>query len=267
MKNICSILLIFLVSTLSVPVFGQKLKGKVLSYSDSYYSMHEIFGRIKKGAKLNDSLYHDQVVYFDQHGNVSQAIDFNADGTVYCNYKGMKGPADNNFESIFVRFDKEIRVDRKPFVIDLVHYPSGEICGMTYKNDEQGRPMDETIVDLMGRTLYVIEFKRDEYGNPTEEKFSDGTTNQFTYDDEGHRLDWISHTSRGNTIMTSFKHDSFGNPIEENINDFFKSSYKYHYEHNTYKYKYDKQDNWIERTDYEHDIPQRIVVRTIEYAR
>jgi len=58
----------------------------------------------------------------------------------------------------------------------------------------------------------------------------------------------------------------FGNVVEENIDNYFKSSYKYMIEHNTYEYQYDKQGNWTERIDYEHDIPVRMVVRTIDYS-
>ena len=267
MKTICKIFLVAFLSLMIGPTFGQKLNGKVKSYKDSYYSLHEVFGKIKKGAKLNDSIFRDEHVSFDHNGNVAQAIEYNANGTINSKFTGMGDYANNHIESVFIRFDTEIKIETKPFILKTVNYPSGELCELTYKNDTSGRPVAETIFDLMGRELFKITIKRDEKGNSLEYNFSDGSVDQFKYDNDGNRIEWISRTSSGHTTVTFYKHDVFGNIVDESINDNFKSSYKYHYEHNTYKYAFDKQGNWIERTDYEHDIPQRIVIRTIEYSK
>ena len=259
------ILLLILISFIADPTFGQGMKGKIKSFRDSYFSVHEIYGKIKKGTKLNDSVSHDQIVSFDQNGNVTEAIDYNFDGTIFCKYIGRNDYKDNNIESIYVRFDSKLIIEKKSFLLASVKYPSGEMCEMAYKNDLKGRPIEETIFDLMGSVLFTIIIKRDENGNSLEYNFSDGVVYLFKYDNHGNRVELIYRSSTGKTSITTYKNDASGNMIEENINDFFKSSYKFHDEHNTYRYLYDKQGNWIERTDYEHDIPQRIVVRAIEY--
>jgi YD repeat-containing protein len=168
---------------------------------------------------------------------------------------------------VFIKYDPEKMIDRKPFIIESIKYPSGERYEMTYKNDSKGRPEEETIFDLMGSVISKIIIRRDVNGNALEYNFSDGNVDQFKYDDQGYRIESISHTASGNKVITTYKYDLSGNLIEENINDFFKTAYKYHFEHNTYTYQYDKQENWIERTEYEHDIPLRVVIRTIEYAK
>jgi YD repeat-containing protein len=259
---------IFLLVQLSLMInstFGQRLNGKVKSYRDSYYSVLEKYGEIKKGPKLNDPNFHDEYVSFDQNGNVTQSVEYNSDGTIYCKYNGKYDYADNNIESIYVSFDPEIRILRKPFILESVRYSWGEMCKMTYKIDFKVRPIEQTIFDLMGRELYTITIKRDEKGNVLEENFTDGTVNQYKYDNKGNRIEWISRSAGGSATITSFKYDESGNIIEMNTDNFFKSTYKFHYEHSTYVYRYDDHGNWIERTEYEHDKPERIVVRTIEY--
>jgi YD repeat-containing protein len=249
-----------------VPIFGQRLKGKVLSYRDTYYSVCEKFGKIKKGPKLDDAFSHDQYVLYDQNGNITQSIEYNSDGTIFCKYKGGTGYEDNNVESIYLRFDPEIIIDRKPFIMESAIYGWGEMYEMTYKNDSVGRPIQETIFDLMGNLLYKITIKRDEKGNSLEDKYSDGTVDQYKYDDKGNRIEWVSRSSCGSTTRTSAKYNASGNVIEMITDNFFKSRYKFHYETYTYKYLYDTQGNWIERIDYENNKPQKIVIRTIEYS-
>lgn len=267
MKTAFNILFFILVSLMVHPLFGQRLNGRVKSYKDCYFSASEKFGKVRRGAKLNDSIYRDKYVSLDQYGNVFEVIEYNYDGTIFCEYRGKCDYADNNFESMSVQFDPVKLIETKPFIIEYLKYPSGEMCEMAYINDATGMPVEETIFDLMGIELYKITTKRDELGRSLENKYSDGSVDKFKYDHDGNRIEWFCHLPSGNTIVTTYKHDNFGNMIEENINDSFKSAYKYHYEHNTCKYIFDKQDNWIERIEYEHDIPERILVRIIEYAK
>jgi YD repeat-containing protein len=196
-----------------------------------------------------------------------QVTDYDPDGTISCEFLGRCDYKDNNIESMYVRFDHGKIIAQKPFIIESVKYPSGELCEMVYENDAKGWPIEETILDLMGNVFLKVMIKRDEKENVSECKFSDGSFYKYKYDDHGNRVEWISHTASGNNIITAWTYDSNGNLIEENINDFFKTAYKYHYEHNTFKYVFDKNGNWIERIDFEHDIPQRIVIRTIDYSK
>lgn len=263
-----AIYIIILLLIFSLPIhfsYGQKLNGKVKSYRDTYYSVHEAFGKIKKGAKINDSIFNDQEVVFDQKGNITQVTEYNSDGSVYCKFTGSNDYVNNMTESVYVRFDPETTIDRKPFIIESVKYSWGEMCAITYKNNPEGLPIEETIYDLMGRELYQISIKRDEKGNPVEYDYSDGTIDMFKYDDNCNRIEWFFRSSSGKTILTVYKNDSSGNLIEENINDSFKSYYHFHYEHNDFIYKYDKHGNWAQRIDYEHDICMRMVIRAIEY--
>jgi len=244
--NILFLILFFLIIQ---PAFGQRLKGKIISFRETYYSVIEKFGKIKKGPRLENSIFHDQYVSFDQNGNVIEAIEYNSDGTIYCKYKGRNDYKDNNIESIYVRFYPEKSIDKKPFILESASYSLGKICEMSCENDAEGLPIEETISDNMGRVLYKISIKRDEKGNSLEDIISDGVINQYKYDNKENRIEWISRSSSGSTTVTSFKYDDFGNIIEMNSDNFFKSTYKFHYDKYTYEYRFDKEGNWIERID------------------
>ena len=267
MKLFFRLFFLDLIMLFTAASYGQKLNGKVISYRDTYFSIHEVFGKIKRGPRLNDTLFHDQRVMFDQKGNTVMLIEYSSDSMVNTKFYGDTSGDDNFMESVFIRFDREIKTDKKPFILNKVRYASGEMCSMTYKKDTNGRYTEESIYDLMGQNILTIVVKRDEHGKPVSCHNSDGSSDQFKYDHKGNRNEWISRSPKGQVVTTTYQYDDHGNIVEENINDLFKASYKYHLEHNTFKYRFDEKGNWIERTDYEHDIPERMVIRTIEYAQ
>jgi len=266
MKKVCNILLIVFFGFLISTAFGQRLKGKVMSFKESYYSIKYEFGKMQKGPKLNDSGFLEQYVSLDPKGNISEWVEYNFDGTIYCKYNGNKDYEDNNIESVSARFDPDIIFDRKPFIIESVKYGWGESFKMTYRNDSKGLPVEETISDFRGRVLYTIKITRDEKGNPLEANYSDGAVDQFKYDDKGNRTEWVYRASDSNIILTDYKYDEYGNITETKINNYFKSTYTFHYDYFTFKYHFDSHGNWTERIDYDNDKPQRIVMRTFEYA-
>ena len=266
MRIIRKLLIFVFLSLIVVPIFGQRMKGRVKSYTVSCFSVFEKFGEIKKGAHLTDPKMHDELVTLDQNGNLIQSTEYNADGTVYARYKGKYDYLDNNIESVYVNFDPEITMERKPYILESVRYSWGEMCKMAYKINFAGHPVEETISDLMGREIGKISIIRNENGKSLEDSFSDGTVDRYKYDSDGNRTEWISRSPGGSTTITTYIHDASGNVIEKNINNFFKSTYKFHYDVYTYHYKVDKKGNWIERVDYENGKPQRLVLRTIEYA-
>jgi len=242
------------------------LKGKVNSYKESYYSVRDNFGKIKPGSKLNDSVFHDQSVSFDQKGNISEVVEYNPDGTIFCKFKGSNDYADNQIESIYVRFDPEITIDRKPFLLESARYSSGEMCDMSYRNDTLGRPVEEIIYDLMGREIYKISFIRDTKGEMMRYEFSNGTVEHYKYDNKGNRKELISQHLNSKPTITSFNYDESGNLIEMKIDNYFKSTFKFSYDDRAYKYLFDSQGNWKERIEYENGRPMRMVVRTIDYS-
>jgi hypothetical protein len=258
--------LLVLLSLINEDVLGQRLKGKVLSYKDSYYVAVEKYGAIKKGDKLDDEIYHDQQVLLDPTGNITDVIDYNADGTIDCQYTGRYDFSDNNYESVYVRFYPEKTIDRKPFILGSVNYSLGKMAEMNYKTDTAGRPVEEIITDVSGNILYKIEIKRDSTGNVYEEDFSDGSDFHYKYDNHGNRTEWMSH-SGGDTTRAEISYDEMGNIVEINKDNYFKSKFRFHYDDFRYRYKYDEQGNWIERIDFHNGKALRIVHRTIEYKK
>ena len=245
--------------------FGQKLKGKVKSYRDSYFGISETFGILSKGIKLEDSAYRDQYVVLNETGNVSQVTEYNHDESVYCTFKCKSDYKDNHVESMYVMFSQEARIDRKPFLIETVNYHWGEWCAISYRNDSTGLPAEEIIYDLMGRELFKIRIKRDAKGNPVEYHNSNGTIDWYKYDIKGNRVEWITGTSNGAAIIRTYKYDVNGDVVEEQVDDLYKANYHFYNEVYAFVYQYDKHGNWIKRIDYEQSLPKRMVQRTIDY--
>ncbi len=266
MRIICILIIpILLLSTFNY-CYAQKLKGKVKSYTDTYFAVSESFGLVKKGPKLQDSTFHDQYVVYNQSGNIIEAIEYGSVGSIYCKFKARDGYKDNVIESIYVRFEKEIVIKKKPFIIESAKYIWGEWCEMDFKNDTTGLPSEEIIHDLMGRELYKVMIKRDEKGNPIEYKYSNGAVDKYKYDNHGNKIEWVSSSSTGVGVINTYKYDASGNLIEENINDLHNSYYHFYTLLNTYTYKYDKYGNWIQRIEYEQLIPKRMIIRKIVYS-
>ena len=260
------ILLLLLLVLVILPAHGQRMKGKVRSFRVTYYSVHQDFGKIRKHSRLDDPMHHDYDVFFDQNGNITHSVEYYPDGTIYCKCKGRDDYEDNKVESAYVRFYPEKEIDRKSFILKSVSFGLGRMCEMTYKNDSMGRPVEETIADPMGQVLFNSWIERDEKGNSTEELFSDGTVYRNKYDEDGNRIESIKAKGHDTTV-TSFKYDKEGNIIEMNVNNFYKSTYKYRYDNFKYCYRYDDTGNWIERIEFDNDIPSRMAIRKITYSR
>ena len=267
MRTVFNIAIILLLSSTINLCYGQKMKGNVKFYKDTYFSVNIVFGNPRPKDQLHDSLYHDKQVFFDRNGNITEVFEYDSIERVYCKFKANNDYKNNLIETIYARFEPEEILDKKPFIVESVKYFWGEMCQMTYKNDSRGLPEAEIIYDLMGQELSKVAIKRDETGNPLEYKFSDGSMEKFKYDNHGNRVESFYSSAKGLTILTTCLYDVYGNLIEENISDSHKVYYHFHYEHNTFAYKYDKHGNWTEKIDYEHDIPMRIVIRKIEYSK
>ena len=266
MNRIFKLLFLAVFAMILQPGSAQRMKGKVSSFRESYYLVKDNFGKLKPGTKINDSVYHDRFVAFDPRGNISEMVEFNADGSTACKFKGSNDYPDNHFETLFAKFDPEVTIDRKAFIVESVKYSSGEFCEMSYKNDSLGRPFEEIIYDLMGREIYKITFIRDHTGRLIENDFSNGTVERYKYDSQGNIKELNSRHLNSKPTMTSYEYDESGNIIEMSINNYFKTTFKFQYENYTYKYQFDKNGNWTERIVFEGGKPQRMIVRTIEYS-
>ena len=78
-------------------------------------------------------------------------------------------------------------------------------------------------------------------------------------------VDKFGQIEKGNVLYddgTSFTiYNEKGNIIEEN----YHNSNGRLYEKHTYKYEYDKNNNWTQRIEYKNTIPHRITEKIIEY--
>ena len=104
----------------------------------------------------------------------------------------------------------------------------------------------------------------DEKGNIIEENYYDSDGNlsskdTYEYDEKGNNIEKNNYDSDGSlNSKTTYKYDEKGNMIEYNTDGRFGEKY-------TYKYEYDKNNNWIQQVTYEDNKPIQITERIIEY--
>lgn len=251
------------------------LKGGIKQIKQFTYVAIEKFGEIQKG-ELQPNIFfpenQNMILVFDNGGYIKGRQNFDKSGiyigkTEY-NYNDQKiiistigydtkGSIDNSQKGIY---DAE-----KMTVKSIINY-SKDYSVQTidyYDNSNRKIKIDWFREDgkLSSRTI----FKYDEKGNIIEENIytSDGklySKNQNIFNKEGYKIEKITsdHSGKKNDY---FKYDDFGNIIEEYCNKPGILINKY-----IYKYKYDLQNNWIERVSYINgELPVDFTERNIEY--
>ena len=134
----------------------------------------------------------------------------------------------------------------------------------TYEYDEKGNNIEKNNYDSDGSLNSKTTYKYDKKGNKIEDNSydSDGSLNSKTtykYDEKGNNIEKNNYDSDGSlNSKTTYKYDEKGNMIEYNTDGRFGEKY-------TYKYEYDKNNNWIQQVTYEDNKPIQITERIIEY--
>ena len=130
--------------------------------------------------------------------------------------------------------------------------------------NEKGNKIEDNFYDSDGNLSSKDTYEYDEKGNNIEKNNydSDGSLNSKTtykYDKKGNKIEDNSYDSDGSlNSKTTYKYDEKGNMIEYNTDGRFGEKY-------TYKYEYDKNNNWIQQVTYEDNKPIQITERIIEY--
>ena len=156
--------------------------------------------------------------------------------------------------------------DEKGNKIEEYHYDEdGNLSSKdTYEYDEKGNNIERNWYDSDGRLGYKLIYKYNEKGNIIEENYYDSNGSlsyktTYKYDKKGNKIEDNSYDSDGSlNSKTTYKYDEKGNMIEYNTDGRFGEKY-------TYKYEYDKNNNWIQQVTYEDNKPIQITERIIEY--
>lgn len=244
----------------------------------------------------------DYIFKNNEKGQNIEFTNYNSNGTVrdlntykYNEYgkqteKKTYEPDENGTLQLKYTFDL-VYDEKRNLIRESRYYPNGYIFyEHNYKYDDNNNLLehidhfqDKYIFkyDINGKEIEKIWY-RHQLGNKLLKTF------KSKYDENGNKIENITYNSEGNLIFKeTYKYDENGNIIcytkfEPDRGYDFKISYKYdinrnviqskhlnsegnsNYE-NTFKFKFDKKNNWIERIKYEYGRPKYMIERNIEY--
>jgi hypothetical protein len=161
----------------------------------------------------------------------------------------------------------------------------------TYEYDQRGNiiEINSHVLECFGDDQMKFSYIYDSSGNKIEENFYASGSLQakyyFKYDSKRNIIEQKDSSDGGILVHKyNYRYDSTGKIIEENIlHDKypFKNTFKYDnkgnkieiYDYNSdgsfkkysFKYEYDKNDNWIYSIGFDNEIPDFITERQIEY--
>lgn len=120
-----------------------------------------------------------------------------------------------------------------------------------FKYDSLGQHISTSFFDSAGNLQRKLIFEYNANGNISKDSIFDFRTNQFDVKINAHNYDYQKSrdaTSKHNIIVNQ-RHRSGLLKVR------------------TYEYKYDNQDNWIQRVEYQNGQPEMIVERKIKYYK
>lgn len=252
----------------------KNLNGKVKSLKKIGYYVIEENDVVKKGNKYEGRF--EEIYLFNKDGNVTETKQIKSNGDLY---------------NIHL-----FKYNEKGILIESEWYSEfGKETVSIYKYDKQGYKIEWDINNIDGSLSQKYTYKYDDKGNQIESNWyntgdSSPITSVFTYDDKGNRIVDSYINSDGSVYdRTNYKFDDKGNVIERGEYELsFYFIYKFQREFDDKgnvtrterikvddndkllrksleTFKYDFNNNWIERIVYENENPELIEERIIEY--
>ncbi len=222
-----------------------KLKSKVLSYTETSFIAKDSFNIITKGKRKRESFNSDYEKKYNKKGYIIEKNDYNSDGLL------------NN--KLKYEYDKnELLTSRKNYNSDgslnnIISYKYNDLKKMTeWDNGDNG-----TVCKL----IY------NENGDIEKNWYLDGNLYSkyvFKHDSNGNEVEILSY-SLDNNIDNRWKskYNEFGHIVEKQSYDEDDILVR----ETKYKYNYDKNNNWNKRIDLVDNFPIYILEREYEYYK
>ena len=178
--------------------------------------------------------------------------------------ENLKGKVKSITENTYEAVDKFGQIEKGDVLVDSSAVYTDDGHFKIY--NEKGNKIEENYYNSNGSLIYKNTYKYDEKGNKIEENYynSNGrlySKTTYKYDEKGNIIEKNNYDSNDLFNKTTYKYDEKGNTIEiNNYNSDGRLDSKY-----TYKYKYDKNNNWIQQVKYKNNKPIQITERIIEY--
>ena len=281
---------------------NEGLKGKVKSVKQQFYDAHDSSGKMVLYPQKS-SWGDNYIQKYDSKGNETDKIEYSLNDTFLIKFfykyddKGnlieilTTSKPNDSYRRIVCKYN-----EKNKCVEEARFSEGGEVYSKyTYKYDEKGNNTNENYFDYLDSTSNYtaifkyntegifesyqefdwekkirvdITYKLDEKGEITESTDNlypnpFGKTTRYTYDEKGNMTsqdnsnEFDDDTGRKKT----WTYDAMGNITEINV----QSSMGTNHGSTKYEYEYDKQGNWIKKTQYSDDELGQIIMRDIVY--
>lgn len=256
-------------------IFLDGINGDVSLIIETVYSVKEKFGEIQK-----ENISRVYSYRYNNNGNLIELIEYNSDGKL------------NVKETI--KYDE--KMNKKSHLVSRPDFGGGGTQYVySYKYDNRGNKIECEEQWNEGRSSERDTYQYDKNGRLIEEKQFNSSgvlENSYLYDKSGNKIEkyWYDKNNKNNSVGKHkwvYKYNVSGDVLEEvrykldgSLSQ--KRTYKYDTRRNkveeeyyiyskkykqtlTYQYKFDKNGNWIYRTEFYDDNPTQITERKITY--
>lgn len=233
-------------------------------------------GDISKGEKKRLDYEHDFVKKYNINGNLSEANFYNVDGKLLYNQLYKYDDQGNKIEEITIhangdKIRKILIYDGNGNEVEVAFYVKEDLNYKTYTTySNNGRKVESVVHNPSNNQKSKTVFINDENGNNIEMLGYnyDGSLDfkQISkYDSRGNGIEWAHYRQDGSLeYQYKRKFDSRNNEIEWEIvydSDLNKPDYL----KKSWTYKYDNNNNWVEKIFFEDNVPKGILEREIIY--
>ena len=251
-----------------------KLNGDVKSLTNTHYTAIEKFGEISKGERKREfDSYSDFEYEFNKEGNLSELLGYKPDGTLSYKTKYIYNEEGVLIESKLYgknwntkssyKFDVNgNKTERQNYKLD-----GGNGIKYIYNYDNKGNRTEDSVYEIDGSIRKKETFKYDEKGNVIEKiRYKTDLSVEYRYvyiyDENNNNVKTSKYKLDGSLDWSSEnEYDKYGNEIKDITKD-IEGKVLWQY---TFRYEYDKDNNWISRVRRRNGSARYMVVREIEY--
>lgn len=257
-----------------------ELRGKVKSVKENYYEPEEKFGEIIKGEKCEKDVNGFEIGSFSVFNQKGYLVEVN-------NTSGLWNE---------LVFNPMLNINKAIF-----HYDKSGVLKTVECFDKVGnkRGLDEYFYDKKGRIIELNEYEHKTLNYKVKIKYKKGLIERSIYDREGRLCyktetkemnglkmevkDFLYEYDKQDSTTTAYTYDKKGNiAAMTRVNHGDISSHKYYYNDKNlcikeidssnygldiyrFEYKYDSNNNWIQKISIENGKPYEILERIIKY--
>ena len=233
-------------------------------------------GNILKGEKKRLDYEHDFIKEYNSIGKLTEAKFYGADGTLLYKTFYEYYELENKIEEITIHSsggeNRLIKTyNQKGDEVEEAFYVDGDLNYITHKAYlENGQKVESVYHNISNNQKSKTVWINDENHNNIEMLgFNYDGSLDFKrlskYDERGNGIEW-AHYNQDGKLESRYKRkvDSRNNEIEW-ITDYDCDLNDSEYLKKSWIYKYDENDNWIEKIYFENNVPKGILEREITY--